>query len=58
MHNTVALLTALIVPTILSVSAADPIQISVPSSPPTKNVVQQNFLGISFELSFMDEYCE
>ncbi|KAF8812249.1 hypothetical protein BYT27DRAFT_7220918 [Phlegmacium glaucopus] len=40
----------------LSSLAATPIPISVPSSPPTRNVVEQNFLGISFELSFMNLY--
>jgi hypothetical protein len=38
--------------------AADSISISVPSSPPSTHAVQPNFLGISFELSFMDEYCQ
>lgn len=37
---------------------ADPIPITVPTSPSTSYVVQQNFLGISFELSFLDDYCE
>ncbi|KAF9464382.1 glycoside hydrolase family 79 protein [Collybia nuda] len=36
-------------------SAAD-IPVSVPSKAPTSSLVQPNFLGISFELSFMDEY--
>lgn len=38
-------------------STADPISVNVPSVAPNHNVVQSNFLGISFELSFMDEYC-
>jgi hypothetical protein len=38
--------------------AADPIAIVVPTSPLSSHVVQQNFLGISFELSFLDVYCE
>lgn len=42
----------------LAVPATTPIPISVPSSPPTRNVVGQNFLGISFELSFMNLYCK
>ncbi|KAG6833918.1 hypothetical protein H0H87_007929 [Tephrocybe sp. NHM501043] len=37
-------------------TAADPISVSVPSIAPGHNVVQPNFLGISLELSFMDEY--
>ncbi|KAF8165534.1 glycoside hydrolase family 79 protein [Crassisporium funariophilum] len=36
--------------------AAEPIQVSIPSTPPSRNIVGQNFLGISLELSFMDEY--
>lgn len=36
--------------------AADPISIAVPPSPPSTHAVQPNFLGISLELSFMDEY--
>lgn len=40
------------------VFAADPIPIVVPTSPSSSHVVQQNFLGISFELSFLDVYCE
>jgi len=39
-----------------TVAAADSITVSVPSTAPTHNVVQSNFLGISLELSFMDEY--
>ncbi|KAF8076570.1 glycoside hydrolase family 79 protein [Lyophyllum atratum] len=35
---------------------SDPISVSVPLAAPTHNVVQSNFLGISLELSFMDEY--
>ena len=38
--------------------AADPISIAVPPSPPSTHAVQPNFLGISLELSFMDEYCQ
>ena len=51
----VALLTFLLP---LAVSAASSIPISVPPSPSTRNVVGQNFLGISFELSAMTLYCE
>lgn len=51
-----ALLTVLLSLNCLAVPAASPIPISVPSSPPTRNVVEQNFLGISFELSFMNLY--
>jgi len=43
---------------ILPEVAADPIHISLPSSPTSTHAVQSNFLGISFELSFMDEYCQ
>lgn len=31
---------------------------STTASDSSKNVVQANFLGVSFELSFMDQYCE
>ena len=34
------------------------IQVVVPSVPQGGSVVQANFLGISFELSFLDKYCE
>ena len=34
------------------------IQVVVPSVPQGGTVVQANFLGISFELSFLDKYCE
>ena len=34
------------------------IQVVVPSVPQAGTVVQANFLGISFELSFLDKYCE
>ncbi|KAG5730384.1 hypothetical protein E4T56_gene11605 [Termitomyces sp. T112] len=37
-------------------ASADPIPVFVPSTTPGHNVVQSNFLGISFELSFMNEY--
>jgi hypothetical protein len=44
---------------VTTVVFADPI---VPTSPSFSSllahVVQQNFLGISFELSFHDDYCE
>ncbi|KAH0587765.1 hypothetical protein H2248_006522 [Termitomyces sp. 'cryptogamus'] len=36
--------------------SADPLSISVPSTALGHNVVQPNFLGVSLELSFMDEY--
>ncbi|KAJ7922968.1 hypothetical protein B0H13DRAFT_86423 [Mycena leptocephala] len=32
------------------------VQITVPATPSTSNVVHSNFLGISFELSFLDQY--
>ncbi|KAJ7456464.1 glycoside hydrolase family 79 protein [Mycena latifolia] len=32
------------------------VQVAVPSTPSTSNVVNSNFLGISFELSFLPEY--
>lgn len=38
------------------VSAAAPITVSIPV-PSTEHAVASNFLGISFELSFMDQYC-
>lgn len=57
--GTVVLYTLLFsTPFLLPEVAADPISISVPSSPPSTHAVQPNFLGISFELSFMDEYCQ
>lgn len=34
------------------------VQLVVPSSPSSQNVVASNFFGISFELSFMNEYCK
>ena len=34
------------------------IQVAVPPAPPGGTVVQANFLGISFELSFSDKYCK
>lgn len=37
--------------------ALDPVQVTVPALPGSKNVVHPNFLGISLELSFLDEYC-
>ncbi|KAG6887852.1 hypothetical protein C0995_012217 [Termitomyces sp. Mi166 len=37
-------------------ASADPIPVSVPSTAPGHNVVQSSFLGISLELSFMNEY--
>ncbi|KAJ6573993.1 glycoside hydrolase family 79 protein [Mycena vulgaris] len=37
-------------------SGAAGVQITVPSTPTTSNVVTSNFLGISFELSFLPEY--
>ncbi|KAL0949351.1 hypothetical protein HGRIS_009421 [Hohenbuehelia grisea] len=32
------------------------VQLSISSSPPSSHVVEPNFLGISYELSFMNEY--
>ncbi|KAJ7171838.1 glycoside hydrolase family 79 protein [Mycena crocata] len=37
-------------------SASAAVQVAVPAAPSTSNVVHSNFLGISFELSFMPEY--
>ncbi|KAF9495464.1 hypothetical protein BDN71DRAFT_1447655 [Pleurotus eryngii] len=34
----------------------DPVQVTVPALPSSKNVVHPNFLGISLKLSFLDEY--
>jgi len=35
------------------------VDVSVPSSPPnTTTAVKGNFLGVSFELSAFDKYCE
>ncbi|KAG5648913.1 hypothetical protein DXG03_000262 [Asterophora parasitica] len=39
-----------------NLAAADSVTVSVPSTASSHNVVQSNFLGISFELSFIDEY--
>lgn len=39
-------------------ASAELIQVTIPSPPPTNYVVYSNFLGISFELSFMDHYCK
>ena len=36
---------------------ANPIPVTVPTLVST-HVVRQNFLGISLELSYLDEYCE
>lgn len=33
------------------------VQVSIPSNVQSDKVVFPNFLGISFELSFLDEYC-
>ncbi|KDR83954.1 hypothetical protein GALMADRAFT_54326 [Galerina marginata CBS 339.88] len=56
MLDPVFLLALLFVPVLPLCAIAGPIQISVPSAPPSTHVVQSNFLGISFELSFLDEY--
>ena len=45
----------LFIPTPIS---ADPIPITVPSAPSSGRVVRQDFLGISFELSYLDDYRE
>ncbi|KAG6869332.1 hypothetical protein C0993_000085 [Termitomyces sp. T159_Od127] len=37
-------------------ASADPIPVSVPSIAPGHNAVQSSFLGVSLELSFMNEY--
>ncbi|KAJ6501515.1 glycoside hydrolase family 79 protein, partial [Mycena vitilis] len=37
-------------------ASAAAVQITVPATPSTSNVVHSNFLGISFELSFMTDY--
>lgn len=39
-----------------NVAVAD-VTLAVPQTPGSKHIVKQSFLGISFELSFMDEYC-
>ncbi|KAF4602120.1 hypothetical protein EYR40_005324 [Pleurotus pulmonarius] len=36
--------------------ALDPVQVTVPALPGSHNIVHPNFLGISLELSFLDEY--
>ena len=50
-------LPSLFILTLLSLQAFA-IQVVVPSVPQGGAVVQANFLGISFELSFLDKYCE
>lgn len=35
---------------------ADPIKVTIPK-PPKNNAVQSSFLGVSIELSFLNEYC-
>jgi len=37
---------------------ADPIPVTVPTGPASTHVVQQNFLGVSLELGYLDQYCE
>jgi len=40
-------------------STVQAVDVAVPSSPPnTTAVVKGNFLGVSFELSAFDKYCE
>lgn len=39
-------------------SATSVIQVNVPATPSSQNVVYPNFLGISFELSFVNDYCK
>lgn len=59
MLNPAILFSAFLLPSWLYLSVvADAIQISIPSSLPSSHVVQQNFLGISFELSYVDYYCK
>jgi hypothetical protein len=42
-----------------SASPVQGVDVSVPSSPPNNTtVVNGNFLGVSFELSAFDKYCE
>ncbi|KAJ7806106.1 glycoside hydrolase family 79 protein [Mycena olivaceomarginata] len=41
---------------VLPLSNAAAVQVTVPATPSTSNVVHSNFLGISFELSFMTDY--
>ncbi|RDB22546.1 Beta-glucuronidase [Hypsizygus marmoreus] len=57
-HTTTARLTSVLLLSLAfrSCSAAEPVSVTVPATAPSHNVVQSNFLGISFELSFMDEY--
>ena len=50
-------LPGLLILTLLSLEASA-IQVVVPSAPQGGIVIQPNFLGISFELSFLDKYCE
>ncbi|KAF8914179.1 glycoside hydrolase family 79 protein [Gymnopilus junonius] len=56
MLPSVTLFTLLIASFLSPLASADPIQVSIPSKPPSTHVVNSNFLGISFELSFLDEY--
>ncbi|KAF9481806.1 glycoside hydrolase family 79 protein [Pholiota conissans] len=53
----VTLLSALILPAWLGLGVyADPIPVTIPASLTSTYAVQSNFLGISFELSYMDIY--
>ncbi|KAJ4485502.1 hypothetical protein J3R30DRAFT_1367050 [Lentinula aciculospora] len=50
-------LTALLVATMsTSCFVVADVQLPIPSSPSSQNIVASNFFGISFELSFMNEY--
>ncbi|PPQ65943.1 hypothetical protein CVT26_010705 [Gymnopilus dilepis] len=56
MLHPVTLLPLLIAPFVSPAVSADPIQVSIPSKPTSTHVVNSNFLGISYELSFLNEY--
>ncbi|KAF7340105.1 Glyco-hydro-79C domain-containing protein [Mycena venus] len=46
----------LVLPSYIGLSNAAAVQVTVPATPSTSNVVHSNFLGISYELSFMTDY--
>ena len=57
MHSPRSSLPGLFILALLSFEALA-IQVVVPPAPQGGTVVQANFLGVSFELSFLDKYCE
>ena len=57
MHSLRGQLPSLFILTLLSFEASA-IQVVVPPAPQGGISVLGNFLGISFELSFLDKYCE